>query len=67
MADMREIFSEPEFLNFEGAQKSIPWNRSAPLCRLAGQYDNPIPEVAQQILSENISGYSSKKILFHAA
>ncbi len=32
---------EMVFLNFWGAQKSIPRNRSASLCSLAGRYDNP--------------------------
>ncbi len=31
------------FLNFYGAQESIPGNWSASLCSLAGWYDNPIP------------------------
>jgi hypothetical protein len=33
--------SEPEFVNVYGAQESIPRNRSASLCCLAGRYDNP--------------------------
>jgi hypothetical protein len=34
---------EPVFLNFYGAQESIPRNESASLCSLAGRYDNSIP------------------------
>jgi hypothetical protein len=39
--------SEPKFLNFYGAQESIPRNRfqgidSASLCDVTGHYDNPI-------------------------
>jgi hypothetical protein len=34
--------TEPECLNFSGAQESIPRNRSASLCSLAGRYGNPI-------------------------
>ncbi len=39
---------ETVFLNFLGAQESIPKNQfqgidSASLCSLAGRYDNPIP------------------------
>jgi hypothetical protein len=36
-----ELLPEPEFLNYSGAQKSIPGINSS--CSRAGRYDNPIP------------------------
>ncbi len=37
-------YTEPEFLNFNGAQESIPRKQfRQAVCSLAGRYDNPIP------------------------